>query len=54
MLRRWTLAVIKKREVCRTMDDAEEEYEDSASDIIGVVGQEHYKKFLDTLTAVLE
>lgn len=54
MLKRWTLAVMKKREVGRSMDDAQEEYEDSASDIIGVVGSKDYDKFLEILTVALE
>ncbi|KAI9456770.1 hypothetical protein HD554DRAFT_2042495 [Boletus coccyginus] len=54
LLRRWAIAVTKRLEADCPTDDAEEEYEDSASDIITVVGAERYKRLLEILMAALE
>lgn len=53
ILKRWTKAVIKRQRAVHSAEETQDEYEDSASDIIAVVGEDEYHKFLETLSSVL-
>lgn len=54
ILRRWTIAVIKKQRAIHSIEEAQEECEDYASDIIAVVGQDEYDKFLASLLGAIK
>ncbi|KAI6019343.1 hypothetical protein BKA83DRAFT_10722 [Pisolithus microcarpus] len=54
ILRCWAKAVIKRQHAVYSMEEAQEEYEDHASDIIAVVGQDEYNKFLENLLGALK
>jgi hypothetical protein len=46
--------VIKREYTVHSMEEVEEEYEDYASDIIAVVGQDEYNKFLESLLGAIK
>ncbi|KAI5986418.1 hypothetical protein EDD15DRAFT_2373404 [Pisolithus albus] len=54
ILRRWTKAVIKRNRAVHSAEETQDEYEDSASDVIAVIGQEEYYKFLEVLSSALQ
>ncbi|KAI5982390.1 hypothetical protein EDD15DRAFT_2202972 [Pisolithus albus] len=54
ILRRWTKAVIKRQRAIHPTEETQDEYEDSASDVIAVVGQDEYYKFLEVLSCALQ
>ncbi|KAI5987824.1 hypothetical protein EDD15DRAFT_2199270 [Pisolithus albus] len=54
ILRRWTKAVIKRKRAVHSAEETQDEYEDSASDVIAVIGQEEYYKFLEVLSSALQ
>ncbi|KAI5995898.1 hypothetical protein EDD15DRAFT_2195373 [Pisolithus albus] len=54
VLRRWTKAVIKRKRAVHSAEETQDEYEDSASDVIAVIGQEEYYKFLEVLSSALQ
>ncbi|KAI6012832.1 hypothetical protein EDC04DRAFT_2904865 [Pisolithus marmoratus] len=54
ILRCWAEAVIKRQHAVDSMEEAQEEYEDHASNIITVVGQDEYNKFLENLLGALK
>ncbi|KAI5995851.1 hypothetical protein EDD15DRAFT_2195256 [Pisolithus albus] len=54
ILRRWTKAVIKRQRAIHPTEETQDEYEDSASNVIAVVGQDEYYKFLEVLSCALQ
>ncbi|KAI5994387.1 hypothetical protein EDD15DRAFT_2196011 [Pisolithus albus] len=54
ILRHWTKAVIKRQRAIHHTEETQDEYEDSASDVIAVVGQDEYYKFLEVLSCALQ
>ncbi|KAI5988319.1 hypothetical protein EDD15DRAFT_2198987 [Pisolithus albus] len=54
ILRHWTKAVIKRQRAIHPTEETQDEYEDSASDVIAVVGQDEYYKFLEVLSCALQ
>ena len=54
ILRGWTKTVIRKQYAAHSMEEVEEDYANYASDIIAVVGQDEYDKFLEDLLGAIE
>ncbi|KAI6005555.1 hypothetical protein EDD15DRAFT_2358699 [Pisolithus albus] len=54
ILKCWAKAVIKRQCAVDSMEEAQEEYEDHASDIIAVVGQDDYNRLLENLLGALK
>ncbi|KAI6016586.1 hypothetical protein BKA83DRAFT_4128733 [Pisolithus microcarpus] len=54
ILRCWVKAVIKRQCAVHHVEEIQDEYEDSVSDVIAVVGRDEYYNFLKVLSSALK